>query len=140
MFIRPANVSVPSILASKYLPFFVIGEFHYGDDDNDLAKYMDSTGKFDPDKTIRTDDVSIKLPGFSQQFCNNQSALLSYLQFVANSYYVTLEINIIVNDSSREDDLHLSRILGISTATKMKSEGRSFNKIELPGNLADCYR
>lgn len=139
MFTRPINIDKSTILNISYLPFFVIGEFHYSDDSS-FSKYIDESGKFDPNKTIREDAVSIKLPGFTQQFKNNQSAILSYLNLMDNSYNATMEIKIIVNNSNRAEAVTLYRELGNTITTKQRINSQSFSKIELPFRISDnCY-
>lgn len=138
MFTRPINIATETILNISYLPFFVIGEFHYTEDD-DFAYYMDASGKFDPNKTIRHDAVSIKLPGFTQQFKNNHSAILSYINFMDNAYNATMEIKIKVPNANRAEAVTLYRTLGNTIVTKQKLDNQSFSKIEIPKAVHLCY-
>jgi hypothetical protein len=140
MFVRPAALNKNTIVADDYLPFFIIGEFHYGNDGNKFeSMYFDDDGKFNPSKAIRNDSVFIKINGFTQQFDNNHSAIMSYINFVLNSYSAKMYIKIEVKLGSRRERVKLDRLLGISNDTKREIDNISFTKIELPKSVSEYY-
>ena len=140
MFVKPVSLNKSTLVAEDYLPFFVIGEFHYGKDNGEFESlYFNSDGKFDPNKTIRNDSVYIRINGFTQQFDNNHSAITSYINFVENSYSAKMYIKIEVEVSSRRERVKLDRLLGVSNDTKREIDNISFSKLELPKKIRDYY-
>ncbi|MBR6289458.1 MAG: hypothetical protein IKR19_08985 [Acholeplasmatales bacterium] len=138
MFTKPANINKDFIVNNDFLPFFVIGEFHYSNNQA-FDKYFDEDGKFDPNRAIRDDAVYIKINGFTQQFTNNHYAMMSYINFVENSYAAKMYIKILVDIPSKKTMVELDRLIGNSSITKRDINNESFTKIELPRKMYDCY-
>lgn len=94
-----ASLNTADIANLDYVPFLLIGEFHYNGF-NDCTTLTDN-GDVDLGLTIRHDAMSIKLDGFTQRFANNEYAILCFMNNVAAripaTMYITFETTIFKN-------------------------------------------
>lgn len=134
---KPVSLTKSSILENDYIPYLIIGEFHYNFKSGATPEFENeyfTDGELDPNRTIRRDTIFIKATGFVHKFLDTEQALISYINNINSHTRSQLYLKLKIDNSIRKDII-MDRLVGDSVLSTKKLKEGSFKSILLPKSI-----